>query len=413
MLQHQKNILQKHCTKKNSPKKAGINSKKAATFSHINVSVFKPSFWDNLPMKRNDMKMNQIINSTFEFLQGKSENRKVRLPKGFEWIFFKSNKTSHLKTVTEFLNKNFWSEQRGKGHISVRRKYKYNYLKWLLNPPRKHYPNLETNSIKHNSELSNFLFGVVESKKKELVAVIGAHPLTYKIDSQIVQTVYVDFLCVHSHLREKKVALVLMKKLYARLEQLNFATGAIFHTFRHMPFKPISEIGKLLVRNLEGKQIPPTTDLGLIRFANIEDIPAMMEIYEKYKTDYRIVQTMNRKEFEHYFMPKNGLIYTYVITNSAGVVKDFASLHAMGKTVYLYYVSFINEKLLEIFMRNILFIMQSNNFESFFASNCFGIENVLIEKLQCRELIYPVNLYLFNYNSRKIDLRDCGLNLFY
>ena len=48
----------------------------------------------------------------------------------------------------------------------------------------------------------------------------------------------------------------------------------------------------------------------------------MMNIYEAYCNKYRLSHTMNQQEFEHYFLPNNEMIFTYVITNEQGEIND-------------------------------------------------------------------------------------------
>jgi glycylpeptide N-tetradecanoyltransferase len=214
--------------------------------------------------------------------------------------------------------------------------------------------------------------------------------------------------------------------------------GAWFVTNTHLPFNTTVKTSQILFRPLtleklsktlfsglslqqltqlqhKYENIQPTEDLQLIRFANLEDVPIMMNIYEEYCQKYRLCQTMNREEFEHYFLPNNEMIFTYVITNVQGEIKDFISLHAFWtkrgeKNAYVFYVSFINELLLEHFMRNVLFIMKSNGFDMIFANDVMGISDVLSKQLDFKSLDEICNYYVFNYNTQTIEKNECGMN---
>ena len=387
----------------------------------INKSVFKPSFWDQAPFKRNNQEKNHIIQVDYSLEVSIETNS---LPNGYEWVTFDPENDADISVMTDFLNKHYQKFDK---------EYKPNYLKWILTPPSyKQYKRLD------NTPTSTWCIGVQASKNGVLVGLITARPIMYRIDAKYIQSFTVDFLCTHRQLRQKKLAPVLIKEMYRRMSTVQYDIGCMFVSNTHLPFNSTVETSQILFRPLtleklsktlfssltqqqltqlqhRYENIQPTDDLQLIRFANLEDVPMMMHIYEEYCAKYRLCQTMNTEEFEHYFLPNNEMIFTYVITNAEGEIKDFISLHAFWtkrgeKNAYLYYVSFITETLLELFMRNILFIMKSNGFDMIFANDVMGISNVFSKKLDFKSLDEICNYYVFNYNTQTIDKNDCGMN---
>lgn len=387
----------------------------------INRSVFKSSFWDQAPFKRNNQERNQIIQVDYFFNADVAEQE---LPPGYAWTEFDPENDHDVETMTDFLNKHYQKYDK---------EYKPTYIKWLLTPPTyQQYKRLE------NVPKATWFIGVKSEKNGILVGLITARPVIYQIDEKYIQTFTVDFLCTHKQLRGKHLAPVLVKEMYRRLGTFQYDIGAYFVANAHLPFNSTVKTSQILFRPLtmekisktlfssvppdqlarlrvKYENIQPTNDLQLIRFANTEDVPMMMNIYEEYCQKYRLSHTMNREEFEHYFLPNNEMIFTYVITNAQGEIKDFISLHAFWtrrgeKNAYLYYVSFINEMLLELLMRNILFIMKSNGFDMIFANDVMGISKVFSERLDFKSLDEICNYYIFNYNTQTMEKNECGLN---
>jgi glycylpeptide N-tetradecanoyltransferase len=395
-----------------------INENEKYAVKKINKSVFKSSFWDQTPFKRNNQERNQIIHVDYTM----DTNNDI-LPSGYEWTCFDPENDIDINTMTQFLNKHYQKFDK---------EYKPMYLRWLLTPPiYNQYKRLE------NVEASSWCIGV-QTNKGVLVGLITARPTIYRIDAKYIQTFTIDFLCTHTRLRGKRLAPVLIKEMYRRLAMYQYDLGAWFVTNTHLPFNTTVKTSQILFRPLtleklsktlfsglslqqltqlqhKYENIQPTEDLQLIRFANLEDVPIMMNIYEEYCQKYRLCQTMNREEFEHYFLPNNEMIFTYVITNVQGEIKDFISLHAFWtkrgeKNAYVFYVSFINELLLEHFMRNVLFIMKSNGFDMIFANDVMGISDVLSKQLDFKSLDEICNYYVFNYNTQTIEKNECGMN---
>ena len=397
-----------------------LDDGKGKAKKRINRSVFKSSFWDQAPFKRNNQERNQIIQIDYFFNADVGE---IELPEGYEWAEFDPENDYDIEIMTEFLNKHYQKYDK---------EYKPMYLKWLLTPPTySQYKRLE------NVPRSTWFVGV-RSKNGILVGLITARPIIYQIDEKYIQTFTVDFLCTHKQLRGKGLAPVLVKEMYRRLATFQYDIGASFVANTHLPFNTTVKTSQIVFRpltmekisktlfssvppeqleklKLKYENIQPTNDLQLIRFANTEDVPMMMNIYEDYCQKYRLSHTMNREEFEHYFVPNNEMIFTYVITNAQGEIKDFISLHAFWtrrgeKNAYLYYVSFINEMLLELLMRNVLFIMKSQGFDMIFANDVMGISNVFTRKLDFKSLDEICNYYFFNYNTQTIEKHECGMN---
>jgi hypothetical protein len=171
----------------------------------------------------------------------------------------------------------------------------------------------------------------------------------------------------------------------------------------------------MLGRELDPANPPkPNKNIGLVRFANRRDITKLMKIYKKYREHWRLHREYNKREFEHTFLNR-GNVLTYVIRTDRGDVKDFVSLFELPaadgsdrKIAYVHFVSYLNDKLLELFMQDVLFIMFRNKFNAVYIADVNGVGNVLTNTLNFSPVTdYPVNyLYQFNYNTQTIPTNE-------
>lgn len=370
---------------------------KGSQLAEINKRLFKRSGWDKLPMKRNNQYQNKIIRNDFQI--SNSLNHKTPLPNGYEWVDMSIESDHHVKEICEFLNLYYKL-------TPLQKHYDPTFIKWLFNPPTwERFLNIPID--KHLCCIC-----VKSIKSNKLVGIITYRPFVYRLDNEVIQSFYIDFFCVHPKLRNKQLGWVLMKECHRRIEMFGATTGIAFHTHIHMPFNKIIQSSFVYIKNINVGKNEPTKDLNLIRFATQDDIPEMLSIYNKYAEGHRATQTMNRVEFEHYFLPeeldKDSFVHTYVITNSLGEIKDFVSFYAgflpsTGQNVaFLNYISFINEVLLTIFMKNLFYIMNTNGFEFIVVNGNMGLDSILQNKLGFKKSDLFSNFYVFNYNTLMI-----------
>lgn len=405
---------------------------------HINTKLFQPSVWDDFPMKRNNQVNNLIVQSDFEL----DLPEKIKLPKGFQFIDLKVSE--HLERITSFLNEHYVDS----GVV-----YTQEYIDFLFKSPRKHFRKLKSCSIDY------WLIGIEEISTGILYGFIGARPLQYFIDGRLVDGMIVDCMCVAKSLRGKRMSVVLMKEMYKRLKHIENDCMTLFCTSTDLPFQPLTAFSKLLYRDIisnkimsesekellndlikkrdneqdvtlikqlnnqiaelqnDSSNINCTQDIHQIRLANKRDIDDLMKIYNNYNKKYRFFRIYNKKEFEHFFMPRKDMVYTYLLTNSQGEVKDFITLHVFysnqgSKIAYVYYVSFINDKLLELFMKNIMYILKENDVERVLCYEWLGVSSVLSDKLQFKPLGVSKAFYAFNYNTKSIGSNECNIGYF-
>jgi L-amino acid N-acyltransferase YncA/ribosomal protein S18 acetylase RimI-like enzyme len=366
----------------------------------INQRLFKRSFWDQLPMKRNNKHTNKTIRPDFDWDYSNNTFTKeaVSLPRGYEWFYVNFSDEKELQTVCDFIHL----------HFNHSRVYTTSYMKWLFSSPTWKRTNATLS-------MQNSIIGVRTKNQQKIVGLISYRPIVYRIDNQHIQTFYIDFLCVHTHLRGKHLSKVLMKECFRTISQSSGTTGLLFHTKLSMPFYPIVQPASCLVYSFDKhKPIKPSKDLNLIRFATKEDLPKMLDIYNQYSNRFRLQQSMTLEELEYYMLPANEhFVHTYVITNSLGEIKDFVCIYShyssTGKHVaYVHTITFINDLLLKLFTQNILYILQTNGFKEVVVSNIKKVSSTL-EKLGFEETDQKTYTYIFDYNTKTIATQDCSL----
>lgn len=407
---------------------------------HVNSKLFQPSVWDDFPMKRDNRLTNYVIQSDFEL----DIPERIKLPKGFQFIELKIG--DHSDRIAQFLNQHYSN----KPNKIV---YTDEYIEFVYKSPKKHFKKLRNISIDH------WLIGVEERSSGEMYGFISAKPMTYYMDGRIINGMFIDKLCTHASCRGKKMAIVLLKEMYRKLHAVGNDCAAIFHTGSDLPFQGISQKSTILEKSfikddehleevreeienltqqreittdpgiikqlnvrigeLESISITPTNDIHQIRLANKRDINDLMRIYYNYTKDNRFYRIYNKKEFENVFLPKKDMIYTYVLTNSQGEVKDFVTINVFydvnGKKIaYVWYISFFNEDLLDLFMKNVLYILKESDFDKVLCHEWFGVSKVLTEKLEFQKSENAVSStmwYAFNYNTKTMTHIECGMNI--
>jgi glycylpeptide N-tetradecanoyltransferase len=107
---------------------------------------------------------------------------------------------------------------------TFRFKYSAPFLKWALTPP---------NYIK------DWMIGLRVKQNQKLVGFISGVPLKVNLEGKSINMAEINFLCVHSKLRTKRMAPVLIKEVTRRIN-MKEVWQAIYTGGKYIP-TPISE----------------------------------------------------------------------------------------------------------------------------------------------------------------------------
>ena len=358
----------------------------------VNEALFRPSEWDDYPLKRNDKYTNKVVQPDFAPFHDLSQPEV--LPDGFQFISLNIRDEKVAEAVCAFLNANYVT-----GTDISRFQVTPSHLQWVLDVPHASFPRGE-------ELIGDCIFGVATATDNQLIGVIASRPITYRVDGRVVCTLEVGWLCSIKERRGLRMAAVLMKELYRRAHTWGVDVGMIFTMPRQLP--ALYTVGpiKLLQRTLTSDNPPkPTKNIDLVRFANMRDINRMMKIYTGYCDRWRLHREYNKREFEHTFL-RRGDVMTYVIRTDKGDVKDFVSLYSLmegeHKVAYVQFISFLDDeqqKLLQLFMQNVLYIMYRNKFAAVYIPDVNGVGNTLKSKLAFTDVGRMGYMYQFNYNT--------------
>lgn len=64
-----------------------------------------------------------------------------------------------------------------------------------------------------------------------------------------------------------------------------------------------------------------------------EDLPQAYELLQNYLNNFKLIPVFNPAELKHWFLPKNGIISSYVVADTNGKITDLVSYYALPSTV--------------------------------------------------------------------------------
>lgn len=64
-----------------------------------------------------------------------------------------------------------------------------------------------------------------------------------------------------------------------------------------------------------------------------KDIPQAQKLLSKYLKKFKLVPDFDEHEFKHWFLPRKGIIYSFVVADEKGVITDLVSFYALPSTV--------------------------------------------------------------------------------
>uniref|UniRef100_A0A183E022 glycylpeptide N-tetradecanoyltransferase n=1 Tax=Gongylonema pulchrum TaxID=637853 RepID=A0A183E022_9BILA len=128
--------------------------------------------------------------------------------------------------------------------------------------------------------------GVRAKTSGKLVAFISAIPSVIRVYDKVIKMVEINFLCVHKKLRSKRVAPVLIREITRRVNRQGIFQAAF----------------------TAGVQ-PKTSNLMPMEKCHIDSAYKLLQNYLK---KFDLAPVFSRADFEHFFLPRYNVIYSYV-----------------------------------------------------------------------------------------------------
>ncbi|CAF88115.1 unnamed protein product, partial [Tetraodon nigroviridis] len=192
--------------------------------------------------------------------------------------------------------------------------------------------------------------GVRVNSNQKLVGFISAIPATIRIYDREKRMVEINFLCVHKKLRSKRVAPVLIREITRRVNlqgifQAVYTAGVVLpkpvgtcrywhrslnprklievkfsHLSRNMTMQRTMKLYRLPEvseringerrRRLAQPRAPKTSGL---RPMTKKDVPVVHQLLGEYLRQFNLVPAMNQEEVEHWLLPRENIIDTYLV----------------------------------------------------------------------------------------------------
>ena len=257
----------------------------------------------------------------------------LRLVKGFSWSVVDTKDEKQRTELYDFLREHYVTHPQN----TFRFAYSAEFLDWALHPP---------------GWRPEWLVGVRADATGKLVAFISAIPITVRVKEEVLHIVAVDFLSVHKRLRGKNLAPVLIQEITRRVNLTGIFT-AIFTAgreinqyftkarYRHrlVEYEKLCaiqftspKIGEDVKAAAKRYQIAKQPRLPGWREMTPEDVPVVTAKLNEDLKKYKVAQVFSEEEVAHWFLPRPGIVGSYVIEQKKEV-KSFISFYLVPSTV--------------------------------------------------------------------------------
>jgi len=376
-------------------------------------------FWNNQPTIQTQEEFKNLnINNNNEPINANTDIIKKEpyiLPNNYEWIDCDLNDKNVMQNVYHLLSNNY---------VEDNDKFRFNYsipfLKWTLMPP---------------GYLKECHLGVRVKSSKLLVGFISGIPQTIKIYDKLVNSITINFLCVHKQLRSKRLTPILIKEITRRANNLGifqalYTSGTILPTpigtcqyyHRYLNTIKLIKIGFChLKQKTTYKMMHKLYDLlnttitkGLREISSL-DIPQIYNLLNVEQQKYNLAIQFTEEELYHWLITIKDVIYCYVVEND-GIITDFISFYCVSlsvlnnehyselKTAYLFYN--VQTKINKTQLINDCLILAKNIGCDVF--NCLDIQDnsIFLKDLKFVVGTGKLNYYLYNWKCPFINSKD-------
>ena len=347
------------------------------------------------------------------------------MPKGFLWSELDITNPMELEQIYDLLANNYVEDDA----CMFRFDYSKPFLQWSLSPP--HYNKA-------------FHLGVRSSKTNKLVAFISGIPATIKTYHKSLDIVEINFLCVHKKLRSKRLAPVLIKEITRRVNhtgvfQALYTAGVVLpgpisscrYYHRSLNPKKLVEVGftripqrMTMARMIKLYKVSDTTTTPHLRMMEKRDTGSAHELLMSHLKQFELATLFTKEDFEHWFMPRERVITTYVACNDKDdpdKVTDMISYYHLHSSIignpkhdhlyaaYSFYNVATTVPLVDL-MKDALIIAKNEGMDVFNALEQMK-NGEFLNELKFGQGDGNLQYYLYNYCCPTLDPKDVGIVL--
>ncbi|XP_041670983.1 glycylpeptide N-tetradecanoyltransferase 1-like isoform X2 [Cheilinus undulatus] len=368
-------------------------------------------FWDTQPVPR----LGERTETHGPILEGEASVRKepFSLPQGFSWDTLDLSNLTVMRELCNLLNDNYMEEDDN----TVRFDFSPEYLQWALQPP---------------NWLSEWHCAVRVDTNNKLVGFIAAVPADVCIYETEKRMVQVKFLCVHKKLRLKRMTPVLIRELTRRVKQQGiyqafYAAGIVLPT-------PLSSCRKLVDVGFQGlrqnmnlqtalkfNRLPEVTKTPGLRPMTKADVVGLQSVLQSHLRKFQLSSVLSSEEVEHWLLPRENVIDTYVVESDDGTLTDVVSFHCtsykvlnhplhtgLRAAVLLCVASTATDPV--ILMEDILVLAKSKGYDVFSAFDVMDNQSFL-ENLKFSVNDSSLHYYLYNWKCPTMSADKMGFLL--
>ena len=391
-------------------------------------------FWSTQPVPQ----FNKPLNVEFGPILNENRVENVQteaytLPSGFEWKEINLNQEKDVDKLYEFLKSNYIDDESQLFGMD----YSKDFLKWYLSPPEM---------------FGDWVLSVMKEdkikNKKKIVGFIAAIPSKLNINNNEINMAKVCFLCVKKEFRNKRLTPVLIKEITRRINLKNIWQG-VYNTFYFLPkaftksqyyyrcinLKKLLDIqytylpnNKMSLGNaLKKYELPDEPTITGFRKMEGKDLEQIYNLILQRNKKYKIYEMLNIKEIAHWLLPRNNIVYTYVLEDEEHKITDFCSFYTVQRTILNqnktgnesfskykkinfafelinYNTSISNKELL----RNAVILAKQNNFDAYHCID-YKENSENFKELLFMEKIGKMKYYLYNFVYPETPIDDVSL----
>jgi glycylpeptide N-tetradecanoyltransferase len=378
-------------------------------------------FWSTQPVPG----LNEVITSNEE-INPDPQIDQVRadpysLPAGFKWDTLNLEDPLVLKEVYILLNENYVEDDDN----MFRFDYSPEFINWALQPP---------------GWVKDWHCGVRASKSNKMVGFISAVPAHVRMYEKDKNMVEINFLCVHKKLRSKRLAPVLIREITRRVNikgifQAVYTAGVVLpkpvgtcrYWHRSLNPKKLIEVkfshlsrNMTMQRHLKLYKLPEQTKVPGLRVFEVKDVKEVTDLLNLYLGRFKLSPIFSEAEVEHWFIPQNNIINSYVVETS-GKITDFLSFYCLPSTVmnhpvhnnikaaYSFYNVATSTPWLDL-MGDALILAKKDDFDVFNALDLMN-NSEFLEELKFGIGDGNLQYYLYNWKCPEMKPEEIGLVL--
>ncbi|XP_044034402.1 glycylpeptide N-tetradecanoyltransferase 1-like isoform X2 [Siniperca chuatsi] len=378
-------------------------------------------FWDTQPVPR----LGDSTGTHGPIAEGEASAREepYSLPQGFSWDTLDLSSPTVLRELCTLLNENYMEEDDN----TIRFDFSLEYLQWALQPP---------------NWLAQWHCGVRVDTNNKLVGFIAAVPADVRIYEMEKQMVQVKFLCVHKKLRLKRMTPVLIRELTRRVNQQGlyqavYTADIVLPTplsscrYWHRPLnlRKLTEVSypglrqnmMNLQRALKFNRLPEVTKTPGLRPVTKEDVAGIWSLLQANLRRFHLSPILSMQEVEHWLLPRENVIDTYVVEGDDGTLTDVVSFYSVSSRVlnhpvhtglraaHLLYIASTATDPVNL-MEDTLVLAKSKGFDIFSALDVMDNKSFL-EKLKFSMNDTSLHYYLYNWMCPNVSPDKVGLVL--